>query len=500
MRRSSPVTDPAASSSTTEQRVLRSTAASWAIQLARLSINFVARLALLRLVLPEGHGVYELALRVVTVAAAVRDLGLPYQLVRDPRKPYGTVLAFVAASGALLTLLLVLAAPWVGGLAPHTPQLPDVLRVFALWVLLDGLAVVPRAFFERELTIGALVAPEIWRGLAVALVSVGLAWAGWGYWSFVAGDLAGAALLAGWSWAKAWGKLPLRLEPALLPDLLRRSALLFLIWIAVQLVTNLDAFVVDWFRDAATVGLYTKAYWVVFLVGIVAYPRALFPTLVEYLPERPRFVELFRLSVVQLVGCQALASWFILFNAEKTLRVLCGPGPQWQAAAPILRALAFVPLSYYTSYVGGEMLKAEHRDRHWLAIELLNLGSLLGFGILLAGRWGATGMALANFLLVGNLVMAWEVWRVFGRRFATLLADLAQLLLLPLPAFALAAWLLPPASWARFAGSLLAAVLGAGLLLLRYWRAFRTFFAARGSGPAAATPAGPSPAETSADA
>jgi polysaccharide transporter, PST family len=469
---------------TTEQRVLRSTAASWAIQLARLGVNFAARIVLLRLVLPEGHGVYELALRLVTVAAAVRDLGLPYHLVRDPRKPYGTVLAFVTASGALLTLVLAGAAPWLGAIAPHTPQLPGVLRVFAIWVFLDGLAVVPRAFFEREITIGALVAPEIWRGVAVAVVSVALAWAGWGYWSFVAGDLAGAALLAAWSWWKAWGRIPLHVETALLPDLLRKSRLLFLIWIAVQLVTNVDAFVVDWFREATTVGLYTKAYWIVFLVAIVAYPRALFPTLVELLPHRDRFVEMFRLSVVQLVGCQSLASWFLLFNAETTLRVLCGPRPQWQAAAPILRVLAFIPLSYYTSYVGGEMLKAEHRDRQWLVIELLNLASLVGFGVLLTSRWGAPGMAAANFLLLGNAVMAWEVWRVFGaRRFARLLGDVALLLLAPLPLFVLAAWWLPAASWTRFAASLVAAAVGGAILAARHWSAFRSFFATR---PAAA--------------
>ena len=55
-----------------------------------------------------------------------------------------------------------------------------MLRVFAVWVLLDGLAVVPRAFFERELTIGNLIAPEIWRGIVIAAVAVGLAWRGWG--------------------------------------------------------------------------------------------------------------------------------------------------------------------------------------------------------------------------------------------------------------------------------------------------------------------------------
>ena len=101
----------------------------------------------------------------------------------------------------------------------------NVLRVFAVWVLLDGLAVVPRAFFERELTIGHLIAPEIARGIVIAALSVGLAWWGWGYWSFIVGDLAGAALLAGYSWWKAWGKIPLKYEPEQLPGLLRGRTL-----------------------------------------------------------------------------------------------------------------------------------------------------------------------------------------------------------------------------------------------------------------------------------
>jgi O-antigen/teichoic acid export membrane protein len=464
--------EPVVSGHTTEQRILRSTFASYAIQLARLAVTFGAKLALMRLILPEGHGVYELALRIVTVASAIRDLGLPYHLVRDPRRPYGTVFAFTAVSGAIITLGLVGLAPIFGHLEP---ELPAVLRVFAIWVLLDGLAVVPKAFFERELTIGNLVAPEIWRGVIIAIVSVGLALRGWGYWSLVIGDLAGATLLAAYSWWKAWRKVPLKIERDLLPDLLRRSFSLFLIWITLQLVTYIDAFIVDGFLDTTTVGLYTRSYWLVFLVATLVYPRALFPTLVEYQNDRPRFVEFFRLSTIQLLGLQLLASYFLFFNAERVLLILAGPA--WLPAAPILRVLSFIPFFDQFTILGGEMLKAEHRDREWFLIELLNLVSLVGFGVWFIQRWGAPGMGAANYLLVGNLVMAWEVARVFGPRFKTLLADLAQLYLIPLPFFALAAWLGPAGSWIRFAASIVAAALAGGALAARYWKPFRRFFA-----------------------
>ncbi|MGE5233633.1 MAG: oligosaccharide flippase family protein [Acidobacteriota bacterium] len=469
----------------TEERVLRSTFASYAIQLARLGINFGAKLALARLVLPEGHGVYELALRIVTLASAVRDLGLPYQLVRDRRKPYGTVLAFTAGTGALLTLLLIAIAPLCGGL---NPDLPLVLRVFAVWVLLDGLAVVPRAFYERELTIGKLIGPEIWRGLVIGVVAVGLAALGWGVWSFVVADLAGAAVLAAYSWVKAWHKIPLAVDFELLPDLVRRSFLLFLIWMTLQLVTYIDVYIIEWFRDASTVGLYARTYGIAFLVATLVYPRAFFPTLMEYLPDRARFVEFFRLSTVQLLGCQVVASYFLFFNPEKTIRILLGE--DWAAAAPILRVIAFIPFFDQFTMLGGEMLKAEHRDRSWLWIEVLNLVSLVGFGILLTARFGAVGMGAANYLLAGNLLMLREVGRVFGARLRRLLADLAQLYLIPLPFFLLAAWLLPAASWSRFAASLVAAALAAGALVLRYWKSFHGFF--RGpAGPPAAEPTAP---------
>lgn len=453
--------------------MLHSAVAGYAIQAARLLIGLVPRLILARLLLPEVHGIYAWALRIVTVASALRDLGLPYHLVRDPRRPYGTVFGFTLLSGAVLTLVVAAAAPLAGVL---DPALPAVLRVFAVWIVLDGLVVVPRAFFERELRIGRLVMPEIWRALAFGVLAIGLAALDWGVWSLVWGDLAGTALLAAYTWWRARGRLSLRMQWQLVPDLLRRSSWLFLIGLVFQLVTYLDIFILGGYADSTAVGLYSQAWMLAFLVASIAFPRALFPSLVAYRDDPDREFTAFRLGALQLLGLQILASYFLFWNAERVVLVF---GEAWRDAAPILRLLAFVPFLNYFALMVGELLKARHLDRAWLGTMLLNLGALVGFGVWLSARHGATGMAAANYLLVGDLAMAWYVYRVFGRRAWTLVSDVGTIFLLPLPLFALAVWAAPPESWLRFHLSLAAAILGLGALAWRYADTFRAFYAGR---------------------
>jgi PST family polysaccharide transporter len=456
----------------TPRRFLASTLASYWSLAVRLLVSFAARVVLARLLVPEAHGLYELALRIVTVAGAVRDLGLVFHLMRDERRPYGTVFAFTLASGLAVAGGLVLAAPLAAGL---DPRLPQVLQVFAVWVLLDGLAGVPRTFFERDLAIGRLVAPEIARGLLAAGVAVGLAWAGFGVWSLVAADLAAAALFAGLVWRRAWGRLPLAVEPGLIPDLLRRSSALFFIWVTFQLVTYIDVFIVKAHADTATVGQYARAYMLAFLVRQIVFPRALLPALVEYRSDRERFAAAFRVGTVFLLSCEVTAGYFLFFNAERVVAIVLGP--QWAPAVPLLRILCFVSFLDVFSELGGEVLKVRHEDRLWLAIMAANLASLVAFGLLFTRRWGAAGMAAANFLLLGNLGMAWRMRRIFAGSFARLLGDMALVYLLPLACFGLAAALTPAASWPRLGASLLAALGGLATLALCFRRPFQRFLA-----------------------
>jgi O-antigen/teichoic acid export membrane protein len=138
----------------------------------------------------------------------------------------------------------------------------------------------------------------------------------------------------------------------------------------------------------------------------------------------------------------------------------------------LLRILCFVPFVHAFTDLGGEVLKVRGEDRTWLAIVLLNLASLVAFGIAFTWRWGPAGMAVANFLSLGNVVMAWRMAVIFEGDFRELLEDLAVVYLAPLVPFVIVAMLLPAATWERFAASLVAA---AAALLVLGWR-FRPLF------------------------
>jgi PST family polysaccharide transporter len=464
-------------SGSTEQRVLRSTVAAYVSQFGRMAVRIVGDLVLARLVLPDGFGLFALAFPIVTVAALVRDVGIAYELVRDARRPYGTVWAWQLRAGIAVTLLVAALSPLAATL---DPRLPVVVAVFSLYVLLDALSVVPRLYFERELAVGRLVAPELLRGLVVSGVAVLLAWRGAQVWSMVAGEILGAAVYAAWLWRRVWGRIPLTREPGLTAELLRRSWLLFLIALAANSTPFVGRFVVEAFGDTATVGQFERAQtWAMRLQVLVlpAIMRVLYPALVEYREHPTRMVRAYRLGTASILALETLAAYFLFFNAETVLlRVVAGPN--WAPAVPLLRILCFVPLLDPFSRLGGELLKARHEDRLWLTITTVNFVSLLGFGLVLAARRGASGMAWANYLLLGNLLMTWRMARICGREFWGLTRDLAAIYIAPLPLFLLVAWLYPLEGWPRFAASAVAAAVAALVPLALLLRPLRSFFAA----------------------
>ncbi len=463
--------------SDTTRRFARSTGAATFSQIWRVGVTFLITLALRRLILPGDYGLYDWALSVFLVLGAVRDLGLVYHIVRVPSRPYGNLLFVQATWGVALALGTFLGAAVIarGMTEPH-PEVVPVVATFSLYLLLEGLASVPRVYFDAELQVGRTVAPEILRNLVYAASTLTLAYLGYGVWSLVVGLILSTGVYTAHLWARAIGSMPLTWERGNTWRLIRHSLPLGSIWFLAIFVQRVDTVILGLRFSADKIGHYYFAYFVAVLVTVTLVPaitRTLYPALVAYQDEPERQAEAYRLATLLILAIEAPVAAFLLVNPETSIRIL--GGEKWILAPAFLKVLALAPLMDPFSRLGGELLKVFHKDFVWIASVGLTLLSFIGFGWVFTGLWGPVGMAWANYLPLGGLVMAWAIYRVAPGPFRQLVQDIVLLYGAPVVPFLLAWWLGGERIWTRFALSLAALGVVFAFYAWRFGAAFRAF-------------------------
>ena len=150
----------------------------------------------------------------------------------------------------------------------------------------------------------------------------------------------------------------------------------------------------------------------------------------------------------------------------------------------VLQVLCFAPLIDPFSRFGGELMATRHKDRIWIVATAATLVSFLTAGLVLTSLYGPIGMAWANYLPLGGLVMALAVARLAPEGFRGLVSDLGWIYLLPLPFFAAALAIPADHPWLRIAASFGALAITAILYWRRFGTSFRNFF----RGPAESAP------------
>jgi lipopolysaccharide exporter len=158
---------------------------------------FISTVVLARLLSPADFGIVAAASAVVLYFDVVLDLGVGASLIYEQKR--GT--SDQAHTAFTLNLLTTGALTGIGLLA--TPALAaffslqseeDVFRALFAYLFIRGLGQIQNSMLQRDMRFGRRAAFEIARGVVRAGVSIGMAVAGFGVWSLVAGLLAGEAV------------------------------------------------------------------------------------------------------------------------------------------------------------------------------------------------------------------------------------------------------------------------------------------------------------------
>lgn len=474
-------------SGSTESRFVRSAGAATFSSLWRVGVTFLVELILRRLIPAADWGLWQWALAAFLVLSAARDLGLIFHVVRVRPRPFGNLLAVELGWGSLLTVATFAAAPLIARFYEQAdPNKVAVLKALSLFLLLEGLAAVPKVYFESELAIGRTVLPEVARNLTFSLLAIGLALAGQGVWSFVIAHLAATAVYAGWLWLRAYKVMPLTWQRGRTLGLVVESLPLASIWLLSVLIVQIDMLILGPLVPGDRIGAYGFAYKTAFLVSFILVPamtRSLYPALVAFRSNPRRALEAYRLATVFVLAAEAPMAMFLFANAELSIRILGGSG--WAESPAFLRILCFAPLIEPLSRLGGEVLKTYRKDALWIAASLATLASFAVGGFLLTRRFGPYGMAWANYLPLGVVLMGFGLRRLDSRVFDTLLKELVLVYAAPALPLLAVYFLTPDALILRFALSIAALI----ATLLFYWRRFGASARAFLSDPVAATEA-----------
>jgi PST family polysaccharide transporter len=245
----------------------------------------------------------------------------------------------------------------------------------------------------RELDYKRKLLPDMGNAITKGVVSIGMAFDGFGVWSLVAGQLAGALVSVMLVWIIVPWRPHLALHRNIMNAMLKFGASVTGIDIVTVIMDNLDYVIVGRVFGLAQLSVYTLAYRLpemllignLWVMGGVIYPtfasiQDRMDTMRQGFLASVRIVELFAVPV-----CLGL-----VLAADPIVRVFFGE--QWLDAIPILRVLAVYAWVYSIGYHIGGVYKAIGRPDILLRLSLITLLVLVP-SLLIGSRFDLIGLA-----------------------------------------------------------------------------------------------------------
>lgn len=359
-------------------------------------ISWVITIAVMRLLSPGDYGLVAMATVAIAFLSGLADLGLGGAIVqagsiteRELRQVQGAVLLV----GAVMFGSVWAAAPFIEWWFAE-PRLAPFVRVIALEILVASFASVSSALLLRDMRFRVISSIEIFAGIVTGLITLALAWHGWGAWSLVLASLARATmtavatLVASGQWV--WPAFSFRGIGKLLSfgGLTSGAQLLY------RLNTQLEVLIGGRLLGKEALGAFSVA---MHLANLPASKLAsvigdiILPTFarIQYSSASYQRAMLAGVSLMSFTLCPV----FIGLSAVAPEVVLVLLGERWDAA---IVPLVLLPLAVPMRMIAGFLASAAAGVGHPIAAVRLQLTKLLlsAPALVVGAHWGLAGLSI----------------------------------------------------------------------------------------------------------
>lgn len=415
---------------------------SFAQKYTSLVFNVLTVVIVSRLLTPEQIGVFSVAVGLVALAQMLRTFGVSEYLVQEQSLQEGVIRTSFTVNLILAWLLaaILFAASWLIGRFYSDPGVGQVVRVLSLTFILTPFGTTAIALLQRDMAFGTLYKIGIGEVAVRSSVTIGLAYAGFGYMSMAWASL--AAMVAWILGCTIWGHeyrargLSLSEWRRVVPFGVNRTVSDIVSQIGIQSAN----IVVGKMLGLADAGFYSRGYSVVNLFRdkvVSAIGQVAFPAYAREHRERDAAPALYLRSLVYLTGICWPFFAFSSFMAYPIIRILFGN--QWDVAVPLMRWLCGAAIVGTLIYQCNQFFVAVGRVREVTTIEIQYQLARLVIAIV-AALYSVEAVA-ASQVLVYMLAVVLYYRRMKG--YAALAFGRCALALLPSAAVTVVACMIP---------------------------------------------------------
>ncbi len=378
-------------------------------------LRFISMIVLARLLFPEDFGIVAMAIIVTELVLRMGDLGFGEAIIQRKEvtashlsTAFWTGLAF----GLVFCTVTVAISPFVADFFGNELVGP-ILAVSSLAFVIAPLRSVHSSLLRKRLQFFRFSIGEIGQGVTYLAVAVPLAFAGFGVWSLVLGNLASHLALAILRWALCRWHPSIMFSLKSLRDLWGFGSNLTGSRVVQYLTERLDYLIIGIFLMPAALGFYNLGHRTAGFVATglwMTVGRVAFPAFSIVQDEDERLRRGFTKSVTYL--CLIVLPLFVglAIVAPELVKVVFGQ--KWTAAILPMQILCIMAAIASISVTVGPVLRSKGRPDIELKLSLVTVALLVPC-LLIGVRFGTVGVALG---VSGVAAIMWLTRQIFANR------------------------------------------------------------------------------------
>ena len=367
-------------------------------------ITFISGIILARLLMPEDYGAIGMLLIFMSLAEVFIDAGFGSALIqkKNPTQTdYSTVFYFNIVMSVILYVVIYLSAPAIAEFY-RMPILCKVLRVQGLILFIYAFNIIQRNQIRKNLKFKVLSKVTITTSIISLIVTVILAYMGFGVWALVAQYFLGALIPCVFFWLTMNWRPTWEFSWASFRELFGFGSYMFLTHLFTTFSQRITGLLVGRWYNPETMGYYTKAssfskYATLSISGVMI--QTTYPLYASVQDDRERLINMVK-RITSTLAYITVPMLSILILIAKPLIVLLY-SDRWLPSVPYFQILCIGGMAGCLLSVNQQTIAAIGKSKvffTWTIVkECVGIASQI-IGLIIWGIWG---------LLAGKVFASW---------------------------------------------------------------------------------------------